>query len=335
MIVAAWARRHERLVATATWLFGVVLFFRDPITTGFDTITGDRGDARLTIFLHEHWMQVAHAQVPWASPPQFFPAASTLGYSDTFFLNQIFYIPLRMLGLDQFVAFQCTLICLTGVGFAATFAILRRHMHVSLFPACVLSSVATFSNDLFVDTGHPQIYAVNFVPVVVLLVLEAFAAERARRRHSLFGGAGLLLGLLAYSNFYMGWFVIFVALIIGAIAAILSVIDRGVGPNWTLVRSRGRELASFIGGFAIAMVPFLLTYVPVLDEVGGRSFGEVLGLSPSPGDLINVGRHNVVWGWLIHPLLGNAARLDALNRAVAPTPVLLTLTAWAAVGSWR
>ena len=59
-----------------------------------------------------------------ASPNFFFPAKGTLGYSDTLVLNQIFYAPLRAIGLDSFLAFEWTLSLLSLVGFAALFVLL-------------------------------------------------------------------------------------------------------------------------------------------------------------------------------------------------------------------
>ncbi|MET3805828.1 hypothetical protein ABIB25_002836 [Nakamurella sp. UYEF19] len=102
--------------ALVVWMLGAAFFFRQPLFTGFDSITGDSGDARLIIYLHEHWVQVLQANASWRDPAFFFPARGVFGYSDTFVLNEVFYAPLRLIGLDQFVAYEWTLVLLTLVG---------------------------------------------------------------------------------------------------------------------------------------------------------------------------------------------------------------------------
>ena len=51
----------------------------------------------------------------------FHPGRDVLSYSDTFVLNQLLYTPLRLLGVEPFMAFQLCLIALTGDR-------LRRHV---------------------------------------------------------------------------------------------------------------------------------------------------------------------------------------------------------------
>ena len=82
---------REPLLAAAGWLLGVLVFFRDPVFSGFDTFTGDEGDARLVVFLHEHWWQVWRGERPWRTPPMFHPTTDVLSYSDTYVLDQVLY----------------------------------------------------------------------------------------------------------------------------------------------------------------------------------------------------------------------------------------------------
>ena len=103
------AARRDSLIASCGWVIGVLVFFRDAIFSGFDTITGDEGDARLVVFLHEHWWQVWHGERPWRTPPMFHPVSNVLSYSDTFLLDQLLYTPLRMLGVEPFIAYQLCL----------------------------------------------------------------------------------------------------------------------------------------------------------------------------------------------------------------------------------
>lgn len=323
------ARVPGWIAGIATWAIGAIWFFRDPLTSGFDTITGDRGDARLVIFLHEHWWRVWHGDASWRSPDMFAPVDGTLGYSDTFFLNQLVYAPLRLAGFDQFVSFQLTLIALTAIGFASLFRLFRHHIGLALGPSCLLAAVGAFANNVFIDTGHPQIYSVNLISLILLVFVSAWHGRSTRRRAVGAAIGGLLIGLLLWTAFYFGWFIVFFGGLTVVGVAAIGWIVAGRQAVLDVLFERWSMLAAMFGGLVVGLVPFAATYLPVLDDSEPRSYDEVAGLAPRPLDLLNVGRDNVAWGWLVRPLLDGDERLDQLNRAVAPTPILMFLTALA------
>jgi hypothetical protein len=316
------------LLAAAGWLAGVLVFFRDPVFSGFDTVTGDEGDARLVVFLHEHWWQVWQGERPWRTPPMFHPSSDVLSYSDTFVLDQLLYAPLRLIGVEPFLAYQLCLIALTGVGYAAVAIILRRHVGLGLAPACLLAASVAFANNLYVDTGHGQMYAANVVPAIALLAAEAWRATATRRAVAFGTGAGLLLGLLVWSTFYLGWFAILIGAVGGGVALALRLLAGEGRRAWEGICSRWRPIAGAAAGFGAAMVGFVVTYWSPLTESRSRSYDEVKGLAPRPFDMLNVGRDNALWGWAMRALVGaDDPRLEQLNRAVALTPVLLIMVA--------
>jgi hypothetical protein len=152
--------------------------------------------------------------------------------------------------------------------------------------------------------------------------------------------AGLVLGLLVWSTFYLGWFAILVAAIGGTIALALRLLAGEGRRTWDSIRSRWRPIAGAAAGFGVAMVGFVVTYWSPLTESRGRSYEEVRGLAPRPFDMFNVGRDNALWGWAMRALVGaDDQRLEQLNRAVALTPVLLAMVAASgialAIGWWR
>jgi hypothetical protein len=176
-------------------------------------------------------------------------------------------------------------------------------------------------------------YAANVIPAVALLAVEAWRATTRWRSVAFGTAAGLLLGLLVWSTFYLGWFAILIGALTGLIALVLR-LSAGEGPRtWHAIRSRWRPIVSASAGFGLAMVGFLATYWSPLTESRGRSYEEVKGLAPRPFDMLNVGRDNVVWGWAMRALVGaDDPRLEQLNRAVALTPVLLATVAASVVG---
>lgn len=317
--------------ALGAWLAAAIVFFRDPLWSRFDTITGDQGDLRLVVFLHEHWWEVVQGRASWLSPPMFHPVHGTLGYSDTFALSQLVYVPLRAVGVESFAAFQLTLIGYTLVGFLSVVALARCHLELPVIIACLLAVPVAFGNNLYVATPHTQLYGANVVPAVVLLGVSAWRSTSRRRARMYATGSGLLLALLMWSTFYFGWF----AMLLGCVslisaACILSIFGRF--RQWVdVVAARWQLIAVWWLGFGVGIVPFVATYAPVLDQSGSRSYSEVAGLAPRIGDVINVGRHNLIWGRLVTAVLGDGARVDDIHRAVAVTPLLVVAAAVAAV----
>lgn len=330
-----WPALPPWLAGTLVWAVGATWYFRDAFVSGFDTITGDRGDARLVIYLHEHWWRVWHGDAAWRSPDIFAPIRGTLGYADTFALHQIVYVPLRLIGLDQFVAFQLTLVALTAVGFASLFTLLLRYLHLPLAPTCLLATAGVFANNVYVDTGHPQLYSVNVVALVVLVFVASWCATSTRRRVVGSAAGGLLVGLLTWSTFYLGWFTVCFGAGGLVVALLIATATDGVSAVVDGVRSRIATLAAAVAGLAVGAVPFAATYLPVLGDSEPRTYDEVANLAPRPLDLLNVGRHNVLWGRVVGPLLGGDERLDLLHRAVAPTPILLITAGVATYGLLR
>jgi hypothetical protein len=77
------------------YIIGALVFFRQQVVSGFDLGFGGRGDARMAAFIHEHVYRWLHVRAGLLSPPFFFDQTGTLGYTDAFLLNQLFYAPLR------------------------------------------------------------------------------------------------------------------------------------------------------------------------------------------------------------------------------------------------
>ena len=121
--------------------------------------------------------------------------------------------------------------------------------------------------------------------------------------------AGLVLGLLLWSTFYLGWFAIVIGAIGGSIALLLQLLAGDGRRVVTAVIARWRSIVAAVAGFALMMIGFLTTYWSALTESRGRSYDEVLGLAPRPFDIVNVGRDNAAWGWLMRALVGDDPRL--------------------------
>jgi hypothetical protein len=290
-------------IAGIVCLLSLVIFFRDFLDSGFNLIAGDVGDNRFIIAILEHWRAVTHGQASFTSPNFYWPEQGVLGYSESLFLFSLPYIIGRGAGLEPYTAFELTLILFKAVGFFSMLWLLRSFIRVSRSVALVGSALFTISNLYFISAGHAQLMTVVLVPLLACLVCVAWQAYgRGQKRvgHVYSGSFGLLLALVLFTSFYIGWFAIFAggiaiasALLAGALRA------RALSPlrEWTrLAADRSPMLATAVFVFSVAMIPFLITYLPALKQTGGFVFQEVLLYSGRPLDLMNIGRGNWVWG---------------------------------------
>ncbi len=304
------------------WCLGAGVFFRAQLTSGFDRMIGDRGDARLIVLLHEHWVNVLGGHEPWRDPGFLHPVTNVLGHSDTFLVNQVFYLPLRLVGLDPFLSFQLSLVALSLVGYTAFYVVCRRHLGVPTWIAIPCALTFCFANNLFFKANHPQVYNSYWLPVVLLLVLEA-ARPGNRRRSAAAVAAGALFSLVLYSTFYPAWTAILVLLVVSVVSVVAGR-GRFLRGAAAQVRSYGTELAAAAAGALVGAVPFALTYLPILSAKGGRSYDEALAYAPRLREVVGISSENYLWGSALERHAGIAPdRIDNSEFALAPTPVLL------------
>jgi hypothetical protein len=305
-----------------------MLVFNWPVvSTGFDRLYGHVADQRLLVFISEHWYGVLRGEHAWRSPPFFYPAEGALGYSDALVLFQPLYAPLRALGVEPLIAFQCAVMSLTTVGYASTVALLRV-VGVRWGVAVAGGTAVAFANVQAVQLAHGQLSAANLVPLLLLVGVQFVRAVDADRRTRAvaFGTAGgALLGATFFTSFYVGWLFCLAVAVTAAVFVIAGGSVRTRAIAW--LRDHTALLAVTSGPFlvvvALTMLPFAATYLPVLDESSGRSFTEeVLPLLPRASDIANYGDHNLMWtrdAGTTTPFEG----LAAAERAIGVTPVLL------------
>ncbi len=314
----------RRWPIVAAWIVGVVLFRWDDFASGLQRLSIAPGDGRLQMFLREHWLRVLLGEHAWRDPPMFHPATGTLGYSDGVVLDVLVYGPLRLVGFDPPLALAATWIVLSAVGYVGFWLVCRRLLGAPRWAATVAALLFTFSNGLHATTPQPQLYAVYYLPWLCLGIAHAVM----RSRESMGQGAawsavcGLVAALLFLTAYYIAWF----AALAGALfLPVLVVVDR---PTRRALFDGGtlRLVAAAGVGFAVGLVPFALTYLPILAEGRGRDFADALGSAGTLADLINVGHANLLWGQLLQHLAGYP--VDHLNdpnayRTITPL-VLLT-----------
>jgi hypothetical protein len=328
---APWVRiAADAATIIAVWLIGASFFFRDQWSSGFRRMMGDDHDTVHITFLQEHWFQVFHGQSSWNSPAFFYPLKGALGWSEGFFLFQIFYTPLRLLGCDMFLAAELTVILFSLVGFASFVYLARVAFVVQPWIALLGGLAFTFANSLWLHLYWFQLLVVWMVPGVLLLGVLAFRAFPEHRLRSLFLGAasGLLGALIFFTSFYIAWFctiaaavAVMIMLLAGRRRLLYSLLTQ-LRRSWPLVLTMGLA-------FAVGIVPFLATYLPAQKDVHHLSYDTIMSYAGQPRDLFNVGRQNVFWSSIIHRVIPRVD-LAASPRTYAVTPLVMTI---AVVGS--
>jgi hypothetical protein len=312
VIAAALARRGHFLGITCiVCLITLAVFFRHFLESGSNLIAGNVGDNRFCIAIMEHWRAVIHARASWLSPNFFWPEHGVLGYSESLFLFAVPYIIGRSVGLDHYIAFEITLILFKAIGFFSMVWLLRSFVGVSRTVALIGAILFTLSDLYFISAGHAHLMTVSFVPLLTALICGAWRAFGQDQRRLAFadsGLAGLLLALILFTSFYIGWFAIMagsVCILVALLAKMLEV--RAVSPLFDWIRAlidRHLIVAAAVLVFSVAIVPFVITYLPALKHTGGRSFEEVLSHSPEPLDALNIGQENWMWGGLLESIIG-------------------------------
>ena len=319
---------YSFLIPAVAYLVGGAVFFRWQLFSRFDLLSGNSGDTRFIIAIHEHLFQVLHGRGALLSPPFFYDTPGTLGYSDAFVLNEVLYAPLRLLGADPFLALELVPMLLSAPAYLFMFLLLRRFVGASMMVATAGALLFTFPNNLYLKSGQAQHFVAYYLPVVLYCAVSAIAnLHRARVRSCLLGAAaGILYGLVFSTGYYISWF-FGIALLVFAPVFIWQ--------GWPAVRSwwqvNPRSVlvlaAIFAASFIVALIPFVLIYLPVMRNIGTRSFAEYLFYAPQFIDVINVGPSNIFWGRLVHHLVPDRPAAGG-ELWIAITPLV-----WVLVGA--
>jgi hypothetical protein len=322
-------RNHRAYLAVSALTFSALFtqFFWTTLRTRFRLLSGDNGDGSLIAFLHEHVYRAILGQVSLRDPPFFFPQKGVLGYTDAFLLNQIFYAPMRALGVEQFVAAQLTYMALSLMGGVAFAILLTRFLGVRVWLAIIAGGIFAFGHALFLKTLHPQHLAIHYLPVIACLVLEALGNEHTRAKTiALSFAAGLMFGLCFATGYYMSWLFCFFLLFAFPVFAFLQ----RTALTHFVAHHRARLVASSTAaavGFGCGAAVLLWIYLPTISTLRELSAHQFLATAATFRDILNVSDGNLIWGallrdWHIIPI----QRLEQTELGLAVTPLLVLAT---------
>ena len=322
-----------RAISVSIFIALFIEFYWTTLRTKFRLMAGDEGDAIVIATLHEHVYQSLLGRASLLNPPFYFPTKGVLGFTDAFLLNQIFYAPLRALGVEQLLAIEIMWMTLTVMGGVAFALLLYRFFLVRLWLAILSAGLFAFSHALYMKIIHSQHLAIHFLPIVGLLAFSALLRERPPARTALFAfAAGLLYGLVFTTGFYMPWFFTFFLLLA---LPVFVVRYRATIVEYARAHRRRLTVASIAGaaGFAIGAALLLSIYGPAIATLRGMSANQYLVTAATFRDIINVSDGNLLWGALLratHIIPLDRLQMTEVHLAVTPLLVLATVigTAW-------
>ena len=333
---------HLRTIATAAallalWALGAAIFFADIVGSNFDLVMGDRGDTRLLAFILEHWLNVVAQGGDWRSPPMFYPQPATLGYSDALFGFVPLYAVPRLFGADPLLAVQLVLVQSTLIGFAGFVWFAHRLVAVPLYAAAPVGLIFAFANGLHVSANHGQLFAVHFLPWLLIAAGYALIHAPTRRIVAVAWAAAFGAGVAGvfFTAYYVGWF-----FTLGCLVLMLAALFMYPARLRHHVRGHGRAfalvLAAAVLSFALAILPFLQLYLPLALDGAGRDYLSIVRKLGVVSDLWNVGHHNLFWGWILNTLPDHVTPYASRDgHQLIITPLFALTTLFGIVAAWR
>jgi hypothetical protein len=287
-----------KCIAVAVYIALAGLSFKDFLLSRLNRIAGDFGDNRLCIFLLEHWCRVYRGLERWNDPQFFYPARGVLGFSETMFLGSPPYALFRSLACDPYLSFELTLILGTLCGYVGMIFLLRRFLKAGETLSIAGAALFSLSNVCHLWIMSAQTYAAMLLPWLLILFLQSADDSpnaRLRRRRNAFAFCALL-SILYFSTFYVAYFFSLLFLLALVMYQLLT-----PHSSWRVAMPRPSLVMACCAGLALGFIPFFLTYGSSIASGRGWEFSQFLANAMGIGNVLDPGRGNLVWGWLLDP----------------------------------
>lgn len=275
---------------------------------------GDWMDPYFINYLLEHWFRSAVDLHDPASPPMFYPAQGTLGYSHGLVLYAPFYVAPRLF-LHPFQAYNLTIFLVLATGTLCFYALLRRFFRLSFVESLLLCALFLASPNVTDGSlgAWSQRASVFLIPPILMIHLISLQMPKGALSTVLALVAGLLSTLLFTQDFHTAIFALFLAIALLVPAALIAqpTAFRALSSFWKN-QSTTASIALAIGLLATIWSGWLLM-------TGGGGL-ELLGVSLTSRDwrrpaLIAIAAV-IVWVWL-----RGASNLRSLRHRATPRRV--------------
>ena len=285
----------------------------------WDRLPGDRGDGRFIPFCLEHEYQSLRGNGYFVSPPFFYPARGTLGYSDVLLGFLPFYSSFRLAGLGPFASMQGVLWAADLLAFFFALGFLRRGLGFGTLSSAIGAAFYAFNNPRFQMTNHYQIQSGFLLPLAAWLIASSLRNPKPQENglDLRWAGAMLLIDVQLLTSYYLGWF----ALAWGFLFLFGMALDPAARERLReYVHEQRRSLSAAVAAFILGLIPFFLIYLPAFATQTPRKYDDYLSLMPTWGS----------WFWMgaSHPIEKNWAPLLGMDSGLCLEPELRMSWGW-------
>ncbi len=305
-------QRVTTFIVIALILVGEMIFFRNILFN--DSLFGAAYDGKLNNYFVEHWYKVFCGKEYWMDVLCFYPEKNVLSYSDIMLGMALPYSLLRALGMNMFAAFKLVLIATHIAGSYALYFFMHKCVKVSPWASLVAVAAFSFSNGYNIMMPNPQMIALSWVPFILIMIYMYYRNKNNKVRH-VYGLATIgLIVLLFYTAFYVAYFVgifMILALLLFVLCSILLRRNKYLRAAYQGFLGQWKDYIIY-GILAIVfMIPFIQLYLPMLQNVGGRNWEDVLYFSPDWRSLCQLNDiSNTMWDTTIYNLKSGFPLID-------------------------
>ncbi|MDD5319235.1 MAG: GtrA family protein [Methylococcales bacterium] len=279
-------------------LISIYLFFYKQFNSNFSVLFGDPYDGVIEAVLVGHWYKVVSLLHHWNQPFFFYPHVNTLGYNDSYFIYGLLSLPFRFIGMNILITQEFVHVIVKATGFFSMVWLLNtitaKKSYINFFGAALFVLMINSSNQAY----HGQLLSVAFSPLLFGIALKAITSIDGRDKKFIVWGALFSIAYVAWllTSFYMAWFFGLYCILVFLVALVVDYTSIKFGIR-ALINNK-KSQTSFLGlFFVVCTTPFLLIYIPKLQQTGGRSYLEdALFGSLRPWELINFGPNSLIWG---------------------------------------
>ncbi len=259
---------------------------------------GGGADPRLIHTICEHWLQVFRGQAVIASPHYFYPQLGTLGYTDAMLGQGALYALARGSGMEMFNAYNFMLVSMDTLNVLATLALLHYGLRLRLPGAAFGAALFAVNSPKLAQIGHAQLLLVFPLALALWAVVDLAKRPKFGWQTLALGAAfGACVSLQVWSSFYNAWFFCFWLMLAG----LLTLVHRETRATvLTTLRHHWPAVLVAVWVLYQCLMPFARIYQPVAEQLGWRTYAEVMEMLPQPLSYFSMGETSIVWGWLPH-----------------------------------
>ncbi len=282
-------------------LIGLLIAHYPMFLTGFKLVSGSPDDNRLIHYILEHtYLWSGRVDSSLWSPPMFYPALNTGGYTDILLGIAPFYWIWRVLNIDPDSAFQLWILTVSALNFIFAYLLFSKGFGFNSFASAAGAFLFCFSSSRLNKLTHLQLLGHFYIAIAIYALFAIFRSlynsENKRRNTAWIVAFALLVTIQLYASYYFGWFL---AMFVG-IAALWAL----VVPSWRkqvvyLLRDKMLIVYPTLIVTALLLAPMIVPYLQAAEGLEARNFtANVLPMIPRPQSWVYLGTHNVLYGSL-------------------------------------